>query len=347
VQWARIILTTLTVIYCVAFLGILVGIEYYAEDFYFLSTAMYLPPWGWLMPLIPLAFLSLFVYARLLIAHAACVPILIFGFMDLRWHSWATPINPTIRIVTNNIGQSHKTSYKDFADLQKADLIALQDANAAARGPELAQQHPDRYIVGKDQFILISRFPVRAADVLPMPDPADPRQRLAAWFEIEAHGQPLLIFVLHMPTPRDQLNAMKGLGAFSALLGREGGHGSKVREDNAAFFRNQIKLAQQMVNITRAAKVPFIVCGDFNVPTHGTTYRLYRDNWIEAFNERGQGVGATFPGDTALPPWLRLDNIYCSRTGLRPVHAEAEEGRKSQHLAMSATFELTNFRRAP
>jgi endonuclease/exonuclease/phosphatase family metal-dependent hydrolase len=347
VQWARIILTALTVIYCVAFLGILVGIEYYAEDFYFLSTAMYLPPWGWLMPLIPLAFLSLFVYARLLIAHAACVPILIFGFMDLRWHNWATPINPTIRIVTNNIGQSHKTSYKDFADLQKADLIALQDANAAARGPELAQQHPDRYIMGKDQFILISRFPVRAADVLPMPDPADPRQRLAAWFEIEAHGQPLLIFVLHMPTPRDQLNAMKGLGAFSALLGREGGHGSKVREENAAFFRNQIKLAQQMVSITRAAKVPFIVCGDFNVPTHGMTYRLYRDNWIEAFNERGQGVGATFPGDTALPPWLRLDNIYCSRTGLRPVHAEAEEGRKSQHLAMSATFELTNIRRAP
>lgn len=347
VTGARFILTALTVLYCVSFLAILIGVEYFAEEYHFLSTAMYLPPWGWLMPLIPLAFFSLFVYARLLIAHAICVPILIFGFMDLRWHNWATPLNPTVKIVTNNVGQSHKTSYKDFADLQKADLIALQDANASARGPELARQHPDRYVVGKDQFILISRFPVRAADALPMPDPADPRQRLAAWFEIEAHGQPMIIFMVHMPTPRDQLNAMKGLGAFSALLGREGGHGSKVREENAAFFRNQLKLAQQMVSVTRAAKVPFIVCGDFNVPTHGMTYRLYRENWVEAFNERGQGVGATFPGDTALPPWLRLDNIYCSRTGLRPIHAEAEEGRKSQHLAMAATFELTNVRRAP
>ncbi len=347
VTWARFILTAATVIYCVGFLVALIGIEYYAEEYYFLSTAMYLPPWGWLVPLAPLAFLSLFVYARLLIAHALCVPILIFGFMDLRWHNWATPLNPTIRIVTNNIGQSHGTKVKGFADLQKADLVALQDANAEARGPELARDYPDRYVVGKDQFILISRFPVRAADALPIPDPADPRQRLAAWFEVEAHGQPLIIFMVHMPTPRDQLNAMKGLGAFSAMLGREGGHGSKVREDNAAFFKTQLKLAQQMVNITRAAKVPFIVCGDFNVPTHGLTYRLYRENWIEAFNERGQGVGATFPGDAGLPPWLRLDNIYCSRNGLRPIHAEAEEGRKTQHLAMAATFELTNVRRSP
>jgi endonuclease/exonuclease/phosphatase family metal-dependent hydrolase len=345
---ARFILTALTVLYCTAFLAILIGIEYYAEEYYFLSTAMYLPPWGWLVPLAPLAFLSLFVYARLLIAHAICVPILIFGFMDLRWHSWATPLNPTVKVVSNNIGQSHKTSFKDFADLQKADLIALQDA-PVARGPEHAQMFPGRYIAVKDQFTLISKFPIRAADALPWEDTADERhaagqrQRVAAWFE--AHGQPLLIFMVHMPTPRDQLNAMKGLGAFSALLGREGGHGSKVREDNAKFFANQRRLAQLVVNATRAARAPFIVCGDFNVPTHGQTYRLYRENWLEAFNERGQGVGGTFPGDAPLPPWLRLDNIYCSRTGLRPIHAEAEEGRKSQHLAMAATFELTNVRR--
>ena len=351
VTGARFILTALTVIYCVAFLAILLGIEYSAEEYQFLSTAMYLPPWGWLAPLVPLAFFSMFVYARLLIAHAVCVPILIFGFMDLRWHNWATPLNPTLKIVTNNIGQSGKTSFKDFADLQKADLIALQDASAA-RGPEHAKMFPDRYIVVKDQFTLISKFPIRAADALPWEDTADERhsagqrQRVAAWFEVEVQGQPLLVFVVHMPTPRNQLEAMKGLGAFSALLGSAGGHGEKIRADNEQFFKNQLRLAQLVVNATRAARVPFIVCGDFNVPTHGMTYRLYRENWIEAFNERGQGVGATFPGGAAVPPWLRLDNIYCSRTGLRPIHAEAEEGRKSQHLCMAATFELTNVRRA-
>mgnify|MGYP006269924597 FL=1 len=63
---------------------------------------------------------------------------------------------------------------------------------------------------------------------------------------------------------------------------------------------------------------------------------------MEAFNERGQGLVATFPGDSRLPAWLRLDNIYCSRTGLRPIHAEAEEDRPSQHRCMAATFEFTD-----
>ena len=343
--WSRFLLGAMTAVYCVALLALLYGLEYRAEEHPFLSTGMYLPPWGWLLPLAVLAPLSLLFYARLLIPQVLCVPVVLFAFMDLRWHNWPVALNPTIKLVTNNIGESHKTSFKDFADLQAADLIALQDANASARGPKIAEQYPDRYVVGKDQFILVSKFLIRAADALPWPDPAAPQQRVAAWFEVEAHGQPLLIFMVHMPTPRDQIVAMKGLGAFSALLGREGGHGSKVREENAAFFKQQMKLAQDIVALTKTAKVPFIVCGDFNVPTHGEIYRLYRDNWIEAFNVCGQGVGATFPGDSHIPPWLRLDNIYCGKTGLRPVHAEAEAGRKSQHLSLAATFELTGGRK--
>ena len=180
---------------------------------------------------------------------------------------------------------------------------------------------------------------------MPWPDPLAPQQRVAAWFEVEAHGQSLLIFVVHMPTPRDQINAMKGLGAFSALLGRAGGHGDTIRKDNETFFRHQLDLAQKVVDLTRTAKVPFIVCGDFNVPNHGKAYRLYRNNWTEAFNERGHGTGATFPGNANLPAWMRLDNIYCSKTGLTPIQAEAEEHRKGQHLSMAATFELTGGRR--
>lgn len=343
--FTRFTLTALTVLYCVALLGILYGLEFHAEEYQFLSTGMYLPPWGWLLPLALLAPPSMLFYARLLLPQALCVPVVLFAFMDLRWHNWPAPTAPTIKIVTNNTGQNHKTSFKDFADLQGADLIAIQDADASARGPEIAKMYPDRYIAGKDQFILISKFPIRAADTLPWPDPAEARHRVAAWFEVEAHGQPLLIFMVHMPTPRDQLVAMKGLGAVSALFGREGGHGSKVREENQAFFQHQMKLAQEMVSLTKTAKVPFIVCGDFNVPTHGTIYRLYRENWIEAFNVCGQGVGATFPGDAPIPPWLRLDNIYCGKTGLRPIHAEAEAFRKSQHLSLAATFELTGARK--
>lgn len=340
----RFTLTTLTVIYCVGLAGVLYGIEYHAESHPFLSTGMYLPPWGWLLPIVLLAPPSALFYARLLIPQALCVPLVAFAFMDLRWHGPQVPTGPTVKIVTNNIGQAKVTGFKDFADLQKADIIALQDAGAG-RGPELAKAYPDHYIVVKDQFTLISKFPIRAADAFPWEDPLDNRQRVAAWFEVDVNGRPLLIYVVHMPTPRDQINAMKGFGVFSALLGREGGHGDTVRKDNEAFFRKQLELAQEIVKVTRTATVPYIVCGDFNVPTHGKAYRLYRDNWTEAFNERGGGVGATFPGNSNLPAWMRLDNIYCSKTGLTPIQAQVEEHRKGQHLCMSATFEFVGGRK--
>ena len=341
-MWSRWILTALTVVYCVIYLALLYGLEFHAEDSQFLSTMIYVPSWAWLLPAIPLGLLAIIIYARLLIPLALCVPVMIFGFMDLHWHNHVNSTNPTFKIVTNNIGQDHKKSFKDFADLQKADIIALQDANASARGPEFAKDYPDRYVAGKDQFILISKFPIRAADALPMPDPADPRQRVAAWFEVEINGKTIIVFVLHMPTPRDQLNALKSPSAILSMLGKSTGFSGKIHEDNAAFFKKQQELARQMVQITRQAKVPFIVCGDFNVPTHGIIYHLYRENWVEAFNERGQGVGATFPGDAHWPAWLRLDNIYCSKAGLRPIHAEVEEGRASQHRCMAATFEFTD-----
>jgi endonuclease/exonuclease/phosphatase (EEP) superfamily protein YafD len=276
VAWARWLLTALTVVYCVSYLVILYALEFHAENYQLLSTLMYAPPWAWLLPIIPLGGVAIFLYARLLIPLGVCIPIMIFVYMDLRWHNWGTPLNPTFKVVTNNIGQDHKKSFKPFADLQRADIIALQDANAAIRGPEFAKDYPDRYVAGKDQFILISKFPIRAADALPMVDPSDShevKQRVAAWFEVDVNGKTILVFVLHMPTPRDQIEAMKSPSALAAGLGKSTGNSGKIREQNQDFFKTQQELARQMIQVTRQAKVPFIVCGDFNVPTHGIIYR--------------------------------------------------------------------------
>ncbi|NBR84846.1 MAG: hypothetical protein EB141_08945 [Verrucomicrobia bacterium] len=343
--WSRWLLTALTVVYCVLYLVVLYGMEHEAENSQFFSVAMYAPPWVWLLPIIPLGALAIFVYARLLIPLALCVPVMIFGFMDLRWNSHVSATGRAFKVVTNNIGQDHKKSYTSFADLQKADIIALQDANPTVHGKQAAEHYPNHHVAAKDQFVLISKYPIHAADVLPMPDPADPRHRVAAWFELEVEGRPLLVFMLHMPTPRQEIMAVKSPSAILGMLGKSTGNSGALHEQNERFFLRQLELARQMVQITRAAKAPFIVCGDFNVPTHGHCYRLYRENWREAFSERGQGVGATFPGDAHFPAWLRLDNIYCSQTGLRPIHAEAESDRGSQHRAMAASFEFIDARR--
>lgn len=169
------------------------------------------------------------------------------------------------------------------------------------------------------------------------------RQELAAWFEIQMYGIGIYVFALHMPTPRDQLNAVKGFGLLGSVAHRlkKGGHADKVYLEGKAFFRYQLELANRLIDFTREADKPFVVAGDFNIPTHGKTYRAYKKAWTEVFAEVGSGYGYTFPGDTRrfLAPWLRLDNIYCSRD-LRPVSARAEKGRGSQHHAMVAELAL-------
>ena len=136
--WSRWLLTALTVVYCVLYLVVLYGMEHEAENSQFFSVAMYAPPWVWLLPIIPLGALAIFIYARLLIPLALCVPVMIFGFMDLRWNSHVSATGRAFKVVTNNIGQDHKKSYTSFADLQKADIIALQDANPTVHGKQAA-----------------------------------------------------------------------------------------------------------------------------------------------------------------------------------------------------------------
>lgn len=169
------------------------------------------------------------------------------------------------------------------------------------------------------------------------------RHELAAWFEVDVRGTGVYIFAVHMPTPRDQLEAAKGFGLLGSVAHRvkKGGHADKVYLEGKAFFRYQLELANKLIDFTREADKPYIVAGDFNIPTHGKTYHAYKKAWTEVFDEVGKGYGATFPGDApkGLPPWLRLDNIYCSRN-LRPVSAMAEKGRGSQHLAMLAELAL-------
>ena len=164
---------------------------------------------------------------------------------------------------------------------------------------------------------------------------------VAAWFEVDLNGQGIYVFAVHMPTPRDQLNAVKGFGLLASVAHRvkKGGHADKVYLEGKELFRNQLELAQKLVDFSKEADKPFVVCGDFNVPTHGKTYHLYKENWTEAFAASGKGYGYTFPGDAKLGPWLRLDNIYCS-DAIIPVNTMAERGRASQHVSMIATLQL-------
>ncbi|MFC4263125.1 endonuclease/exonuclease/phosphatase family protein [Ferruginibacter yonginensis] len=56
---------------------------------------------------------------------------------------------------------------------------------------------------------------------------------------------------------------------------------------------------------------PLIVCGDFNDVPNSYAYNTIGKNMLNAFVEKGSGIGRTF---SAISPTLRIDNIFVSPT---------------------------------
>lgn len=66
-------------------------------------------------------------------------------------------------------------------------------------------------------------------------------------------------------------------------------------------------------------KQPIIMCGSFNVSPGSSIFRPLKDDFKDAFDERGSGYGATAPADA---PMLRKDRIF-STAPLSPTQAAA------------------------
>lgn len=331
-KWSRWTLAFLTIVYAIAVIVVVWLIEYDAEDSHLTSVMMYMPQYIWLLPLFVLVPLSL-IWMRLIVIQAIVAVYVLFFFMDYVTAGPQTAGGVTIKVLTSNTGQHHGKTIQEFGERNDPDIVVLQDA--ARRGPEYTNMFPTFHARGHDQFLLLSKYEIEDGGI--MPDLVDEEDRpVAAWFKLKVGGQGLYLFAVHMPTPRDQLQAAKGFGILGSVAHRvkKGGHAAKVYTDAKVFFKHQLDLAEKLVD---EADLPFIVAGDFNVPTH-------KRAWREAFAEAGSGYGYTFPGDAKkgpinIWPWLRLDNIYCSKD-MTPISASVDAGRGSQHLAMIAELQL-------
>lgn len=333
-KWVRTLLEVSTVLYVTALIFILVTLEWSGEESVFTAALLYLPPYGWLAPLVLLAPMSLLFRPWLLPVHLVCVAGVLGLYMKYRHHEPLPGKGTTVTLVTNNIGESRGKSVNPFVQLENPDLIVLQDAGG--RGPEYRRVYTNHYMAGISQFLLISKLPIKSAEIVPLRGAES--EPVAACFEVDFHGRPLAIYSVHLPTARNHLEAVKGLGIFAMLFGKEGGHGQKVRTDSAKFWANQIGLARALAEHIEQDKRQCVIAGDFNAPNHGVVYRTFISKFTDAFNARGRGYGFSFPGDSRVGPWLRLDQVMSSER-LVPIYCRTEEGRRSQHRAVVARFE--------
>jgi len=100
-----------------------------------------------------------------------------------------------------------------------------------------------------------------------------------------------------------------------------------------------------LATIARSAAVgggPTIVLGDFNATRwHPDFRRLLRQGHLRDAHEwAGDGLGASWPADRPIPPFVRLDHILV-RSGVIPTSVGSARIPGSDHVAMVADLAVT------
>ncbi len=330
----------LSYLYLVGLALLLAALEWYGERNWLLSFLMYLPPTGWLLPLLFLTPLSLLFAPKACWSYFVCLFLVLFLFMDFKWSRWPRADDSTLTVLTNNIGESNKQSLTPFIQAENPDIIALQDATH--HGPAYQTAFPDRAVAAHGEFVLISKFPIkRSGLVTPLAWKGGP---VAAWYELDCRGQTLVVYNVHLPSPRSDLDLMRGLGFPVILLSPAHTRFGKMRQAYQASWEARMQLERDLLAVFQREKRPFLAMGDFNTPDHGYAYHLFAGQLNDAAKLTGRGYGFTIPGTTRNPlslfgPWLRIDYVFSS-ANVKPIYCRAEDWRKSQHRAVAARLNL-------
>ncbi len=103
--------------------------------------------------------------------------------------------------------------------------------------------------------------------------------------------------------------------------------------------------APDLASISEAAALgdgPTIVLGDFNATRWHPDFRqlLNRGHLRDVHEWAGDGLGASWPADRPIPPFVRLDHILV-RSGVIPTSVGSQRIPGSDHVAMAADLAVT------
>jgi len=371
-RWARIALRWTTVAYVILLVLHCLLMRHVGEKNIFFAFCLYLPPALWLLPLFMLTPLCVMVLEwRALLAVVAGVSISVFGFFGFKPSLSAQGISPpekrsgrSLVVLTNNRGQHDNKSMKPFKNLVLPDVMAFQEAGGVS-GRYLADPAYAEFKHGRDygEFSLVSRYPIMSVEpvMAVIQPPGKPsagaaagveQTMIAARYGIDFEGRGVVLYNVHLPSPRDTLRSYFR-GAF--LLGLIGIPGTPLGEKRALYQRDwdvRTEMVRQLIARVSQEEDPVILAGDFNMPTFGWNHSLVTTVFQDAHEKGGAGFGFTFPGVTRNPlslggPWMRIDYVFAGAEHWEAIASVAELDRASQHRATAAELVLLPPSRVP
>ena len=148
------------------------------------------------------------------------------------------------------------------------------------------------------------------------------------WADIAIHRDTLRIYNNHLQTTQvnEQDKAYWGTGQVLSDSTRE----ERFRDILGKLGRNFKVRADQVDSVSQIihdGTPRVVVCGDFNDTPMSYTYRKMRENFDDAFCEKGRGVIATYRGLLGV---FRIDYLFLS-DDLVTLHYNAEQIRWSDH----------------
>lgn len=315
------------------------------------AALMYLPPWLWILPTVLLLPLTLLFDWKSFLALG--LTSLVYGMFHMGYQptmishvSNADMLPNSIRVLTWNRGQSRGVSLQPLKNELKPDFILLQDAGrrfeSYRNNPEYAEF---KDVVSSNEFTLLSRWPVKNSESLAFsaPSASGISHPAAARFEVSADSGPIVIYSIHLHTPRGALESYKHGSFIYGLIGVPGTPWGEKRKIYQSFWDLQMRVAKEIATRIERESVPVIVAGDFNTPAFGPIYGCFGELLLDAHKEAGKGFGYSFPGNsksvfTLRRPWLRLDQIFVSSKWevLNSATVEAN----AQHLPVFADIRL-------
>lgn len=351
--------------YCAVLMLQFMLMHFVGERNIFFAFCLYLPPAIWAVPagaLAPLCFV--FLEWRGLAVCCATLLLGAYAAFDFKPRLSPVPVTPpekrsqsTLVVLTNNRGQHANHSMKPFKNEVRPDVMVFQEAGSVS-ARYLADPDYAEFKHGRDtgEFACVSRFPVLSMDPVEVETKsltrtsatAPPRLDktiVAARVVIDFNGRQIVIYNVHLPSPRDTLRYYFRGAFIYGLIGIPGTPFSAKREANQEGWDIRSEMLKQLLERASKETNPVILAGDFNMPSPGWNHSLVTASYDDAHEKAGAGFGFTFPGLTHNPlslggPWMRIDYVFSAAKTWTPRTSIAEPDRPSQHRATAAELVL-------
>ena len=154
-------------------------------------------------------------------------------------------------------------------------------------------------------ILIFSKYPIINKETIAYP-PMDYNSTFQ-YIDIVKEGDTFRVFNIHLQSLKFSKDNLKYIETPS-LKDENNFEESKsvMAKLRIGFLKRKVQSERIKIAINESP-YPVIVCGDFNDVPNSFAYKTIGDGLINAFAEKGTGIGRTFYG---ISPTLRIDNIF-------------------------------------